>query len=421
MGKFRDVRHIVLDRLLFDPLSRYRYLMSSRDYDVILVGGGLANGLIADRLMAARPDLRLLVVEQGESLGGNHTWSFHDTDVISAQHAWLAPYIAHRWPRQEVRFAGHTRVLETGYCSIPSERFDAVLRGKLGARVRTGMAVVDVTPEGVTLADQSRHTAHCVIDGRGPRSDPALALGFQKFIGREVETQAPHGQRWPIIMDATVSQTDGYRFVYTLPLDEHRLLIEDTYYSDRPDLDLSHLRGGIDAYAARQGWAIARDVREESGVLPIVLAGNMAAFWARDASLPRVGLRAALFHPTTGYSLPDAARLAEKIAAAPEITSAAIAQLISTQAQHRWSERGFFRLLNRLLFVGAKPDERAHVMERFYTLPEPLVRRFYAARLTYADQARILTGKPPIAIAAALQSMPASSGWRFARGNEVAS
>ncbi len=388
------------------------------DYDIILVGGGLANGLIADRVHAARPELRVLVIEQGPTLGGNHTWSFHDTDITPEQHAWLAPYVMHRWARQETRFPGRARVLDTGYCSVPSDHFHSLLLGKLGSRIRLNMDVVDITPSRVTLADQSTLTARCVIDGRGPRHDPALALGFQKFIGREVETVAPHGREWPIIMDATVSQKDGYRFVYTLPLDERRLLIEDTYYSDRPDLDLSHLRGGIDAYAAAQGWRIARDVREESGVLPIVLAGDMDTFWARDQGQPRVGLRAGLFHPTTGYSLPDALRLAEKIAAAPEITSDVIAALIANYGRKLWADRGFFRLLNRMLFVAATPGERVGVMARFYGLSEPLIRRFYAGELTYADQLRIVSGKPPIPISAAVQSFPASSGWRFARANE---
>lgn len=389
------------------------------DYDIILVGGGLANGLIADRLSALRPELRILVVEQGATLGGNHTWSFHDTDITAAQHAWLAPYVAHRWAKQEIRFPAHRRVLDTGYCSVPSDHFDMVLRAKLGSRARVDIEVVDVTPERVTLADQSTLTARCVIDGRGPRHDPSLALGFQKFIGREIETVEPHGLAWPIIMDATVSQKDGYRFVYSLPLDERRLLIEDTYYSDRPDLELSHLRGGIDSYAASQGWRVARDLREESGVLPIVLAGDMDVFWARDSGLPRVGLRAGLFHPTTGYSLPDAVRMAEKIAAAPQIDSAFIARLISEHGRAVWRQRGFFRLLNRMLFVAATPDERIGVMSRFYGLSEPLIRRFYAAELTLLDQARIVSGKPPIPISAALQSFPASSGWRFARANET--
>lgn len=71
--------------------------MSDR-IDLILAGGGLANGLIAFRLAERRPDLRLLVIEGGETLGGNHTWSFHDGDLSLAEHAWLEPFVAHRWP-----------------------------------------------------------------------------------------------------------------------------------------------------------------------------------------------------------------------------------------------------------------------------------------------------------------------------------
>jgi lycopene beta-cyclase len=43
------------------------------------------------------------------------------------------------------------------------------------------------------------------------------------------------------------------------------------------------------------------------------------------------------------------------------------------------------------------------VLERFYGLPEALIARFYAARLTGLDKLRILSGKPPVPIGAALR------------------
>ena len=49
--------------------------------DLVLVGGGLANGLLAARLTQLRPELRVQLLEAGPVLGGNHTWSFHGTDV----------------------------------------------------------------------------------------------------------------------------------------------------------------------------------------------------------------------------------------------------------------------------------------------------------------------------------------------------
>ena len=115
-----------------------------------------------------------------------------------------------------------------------------------------------------------------------------------------------------------------------------------------------------------------------------------------------MGLRAALFHPTTGYSLPDAAGLADQIAALPNITSGAIRTCVEAHSKASWRKRRFFRLLNRMLFKACAPDQRYRVLERFYRLRAPLIQRFYAGKLTLWDKARVLIGKPPVPIAAAL-------------------
>ncbi|WP_229425703.1 lycopene cyclase family protein [Massilia sp. Se16.2.3] len=47
--------------------------MAQPPRDLILVGGGLANGLIAWRLRTLRPALRILLLEASGGIGGNHT------------------------------------------------------------------------------------------------------------------------------------------------------------------------------------------------------------------------------------------------------------------------------------------------------------------------------------------------------------
>jgi lycopene beta-cyclase len=381
--------------------------------DVILVGGGLSNALIAWRLKAMRPELRLRVLERGPALGGNHTWSFHSTDVSAAQLAWLKPLIIASWAGQQVRFPGHQRHLGTGYNTISSDRFAEVIGADLGAAVTTRCAVEAITPDSVVLADGSRLTAPLVIDGRGALNQQPLVIGYQKFFGLELEMSRPHGLATPIIMDATVPQIDGYRFVYSLPLSPTRVLVEDTYYSDTPDLEPQTLVSGIHTYAAAQGWQIARTIRQEIGVLPITLAGDFTAHWqTMGLDLPRSGLRAWLFHATTGYSLPFAAKLADTIAQHPDLTSSSVARLIHRMSAGAWDDQGIFRMLNRMLFLAATPAERVRVLERFYTLPQPLIERFYGATPTLADKARILIGKPPIPIHRALQALPAAAAWR---------
>jgi lycopene beta-cyclase len=63
------------------------------------------------------------------------------------------------------------------------------------------------------------------------------------------------------------------------------------------------------------------------------------------------------------------------------------------------------RLLNRMLFFASAPAQRYRLLQRFYTLPQERIERFYAARLTWADKLRILSGKPPVPIAAAFRAM----------------
>lgn len=374
----------------------------AHEWDIILAGGGLANGLIALRLRQQRPGLRVLLLEADSQPGGNHTWSFHEGDITPGQHRWIAPLVAHRWQGYDVRFPGLNRTLTGDYLSITSARFAAVLADACGESLQTDAAVTALTPQTVTLADGTTLRARAVIDGRGYTPDRHLNTGSQSFLGQEWHLRQPHGLTRPILMDATVNQQGGYRFVYTLPLSATELLIEDTHYIDAARLHLSAARQNIADYARQQGWCLDRLIREERGHLPIMLAGDFPAYWQARDKQPCSGLRAGLFHATTGYSLPHAVALAEAIAGTADISAATIFSVIHRYALRQWQEQRFFRTLNRMLFLAGDADKRWQVMQRFYSLNEGLIARFYAGQLTLADKARILAGKPPVPVGEAM-------------------
>ena len=194
----------------------------------------------------------------------------------------------------------------------------------------------------------------------------------------------------PILMDATVDQTDGFRFMYVLPFDERTVLVEDTCFSDSPELAIEALRDQIDAYAEGRGWHVAEIEREETGVLPMP--------WAAKIESPRsgplvAGYRGGWFHPGTGYSFPVATRLAAFVATRPP--SELFGRDLLRFAERHRSQAAFAHLLNRLLFRWYPPHARRSIFKRFYHLPRETIGRFFALRLRWRDRLRLLGGRPP--------------------------
>jgi len=375
--------------------------------DVALAGGGLANLLIAWRLADLRPALSFRIFEAGPILGGNHTWSFHASDLDPASLPWVASLARGTWEGYEVRFPTLSRTLSGRYHAIGSAELAARCRQRFADRLETSAPVAQVAPRRLVLADGSAIEARCVIDGRGWASPPGIDVGYQRFVGFEVRLTRPHGLTRPIIMDATVAQEGGYRFMYAVPLASDVVLLEDTAYADRPEAPIEDSRRAIEGYATSRGWSIAEVVRTECGALPIPLAGNPEALMAGWVpGVPTVGVRAGLFHATTGYSLPNAVEVAELVATADPLDSASLAPPLARLSRSVWRRQRFFRLLNRMLFFAAAPDERYRVLQRFYGLSESLIERFYADRLTPWDRLRLVTGRPPVPFFRGLACLP---------------
>src|SRR6185295_5109919 len=127
------------------------------------------------------------------------------------------------------------------YAAITSERLRTVVEQRFREAPRstllTDATAVRLSGTQVKLADGRTLSGRAVIDARGPqRAERRAGTGFQKFVGLELLVRS-HAITRPILMDATVPQLDGFRFMYVLPLGPDRLLVEDTYFSTSPDLD----------------------------------------------------------------------------------------------------------------------------------------------------------------------------------------
>lgn len=360
------------------------------EHDVVLVGGGLQSALIALAVLHAHPKARVALVERGERLGGNHTWSFHAGDVPEDARAWVDPLLVARWEGFDVFFPEVERGFDGAYGSIDSARLHEVVTAS-AASLHLGVGARVVGANEVVLDDGSRLTAPLVIDARGPELGPRpSSTGYQKFVGLELALKSPSPITRPIIFDARVPQTDGFRFVYVLPFARDRVLVEDTYFADGPELDVPALVSGILAYARAAGLEVASTVRHEQGVLPLPTSWP----WVPSSQSPMVaGFQGGFFHPTTGYSFPVAVRVARHVAATlrGEVFGPEWRALLDRHAR----QVRFAVMLNRLLFGATPAENRRDVLERFHKLPEATIRRFYALETTAGDRARIICGRPP--------------------------
>ena len=387
-------------------------------HDVIIVGGGLAGGLIALALHRHAPGCRFVVVEAGRSFGGHHRWSWFETDIPLRERALMTGFNVNGWDEgYDITFPGLGRTLPTSYRSLASAEFHRALIEELPPeRVMLETKAASLGAGGVTLADGTRMPAKRVIDCRPFKPSKHLAGGWQVFLGQHFKCETPHGLTRPVIMDASVDQIaphgngEAYRFVYVLPLSEDEVFIEDTYYADQPKMDAEVLKGRVAEYAHRNGWK-GEVIDQEAGILPVISGGDFAAASA-EVAIPGVavaGARGGFSHPLTSYTLPFAASnalaIAKMIARQPELTGEELAAFCARRAKRHWRATAYYRMLSRMLFEAAEPGKRVVVFEHFYALQGRLVERFYAGRSTWPDRLRILTGKPPVAIPRAIRAL----------------
>ena len=386
--------------------------------DLAIVGGGLAGGLIALALHRLAPECRFALIEAGDTLGGNHRWSWFETDLDEAGRHLLDEFALNRWDAgYEISFPRYTKQLETGYRSLSSEVFHDTLIAELPAHmVRLSTRVDRIEADGVTLGDCSIIAATRVIDCRTFAPSDHLTGGWQVFLGQHIRCETPHGLTRPVIMDATVDQVapygngGAYRFVYVLPLSDNEVFVEDTYYADAPKMDESVLHARTQDYARRHGWA-GEVIAHETGILPVVTGGDFDA--AQDAQriegVAMAGTRGGFTHPLTSYTLPfavsNAIDIGDLLSREPDTTAAQLADFCARRADTHWQRTGFYRMLGRMLFEAAKPEKRVEVFEHFYGLDGALVERFYAARSSLMDRLRILSGRPPVAVPRAIRAL----------------
>ena len=373
----------------------------NKSYDCIIVGGGLAGSLLFYGLKATRPEAQVLLLEEASVIGGNHTWCFHEADISFSKSTWIRELISKSWPGYEVIFPKYTRVLNTAYHAIQSEKLHKILMQNYSQDILLKTQASLLQRDGVILTNGEKLSGKCIVDARGWRDDGNEHCGYQKFVGMDLKLKRPHHFQRVRLKDARVEQIDGYRFVYTLSWSEDEVLIEDTYYSNTSFLDVEEIKKRILSYAQKEGLEVERILRVESGCLPLV-----SSWQAEEQSeVVVLGARSGDYQPVTGYTFPQTFLRIDELLSIASFDAERWKEKLRECQQQDKRQRRYFHFLNKMLFHAATPDKRYVVLERFYRFPQHMIERFYRGKFTRFDQLRLLVGKPPVSIIKAIKAL----------------
>ena len=292
--------------------------MSVERFEIAIVGAGCAGLSLAWHLLDAGIDgRRLVLVDPRTTYGRDRTWCFFEV--------WPHPFerlVTHRWARWRVRAPGGPWIErgdpDLAYAHLPADAFYETVRARLaaaGVSLRLGVraGAVDESAHDARLETSSGLLeAALVFDSRPPLADRSRDVSLlQHFEGWEVLLEEDRfDPEVATLMDFDVPQAGrGAQFVYVLPFDRRRALVEATWFSPDSPGDWALHRERLVRYIGDVPFTI---VHRERGVIPMTTA-SAAARWS-----PRVvpiGLAGGLAKPSTGYAFVDIQRHSAAIAA----------------------------------------------------------------------------------------------------------
>ncbi|WP_329603859.1 lycopene cyclase family protein [Nocardia seriolae] len=258
----------------------------------------------------------------------------------------------------------------------------ATLRDSLdltGARILEDR-VLDITPPArhtaagldlpsVRLASGPTLPAARVIDARGLARSPKLAeqTAFGVIIDR---TRHPETYFMDWRDDNGAAPTAPRSFLYAVPLDDTRVLLEETCLAGRPALDLSTLQQRLTHRLRSRGITLTGAEPIERVRFP--LHGGKPTPTA-------FGAAGALTHPATGYSIATSLALADKLIAGDQIwpNSARSVRLLRHTGLHA--------------LLALPPPPLPPFFDAFFTLPPPTQHAYLSNREYLPDTTAAMT------------------------------
>jgi lycopene beta-cyclase len=296
-------------------------MSSIQPVDLAILGGGCAGLSLAGALAERQVKRSVVVIESRQTYRDDRSWCFWAED----QHL-LQDWVSFSWSAWSFGQAGQRVATRQQpgfrYRYVRSSDFYrnclAAIHACPAIDLQLGQAVtaLDAHAHGWQVTtDTTTYHAQQVLDTRPPaqtRIDQSTLL--QCFLGVEIELEKPgeiNTAQVELMTDMRL--VDGeFCFTYILPYTQTRLLVEVTFFAGKR-MDSALLQAELDQLLERRGWAQARIVRQEYGVLPMGLPREMSDS-PNQPQPPQAGMRAGALRAASGYGFMRIQRWARQCA-----------------------------------------------------------------------------------------------------------
>ncbi|WP_207838926.1 lycopene cyclase family protein [Williamsia soli] len=342
--------------------------MTNHLVDLAVVGAGPAGRAIAHR--GAGAGLCASIIDPDVDARWKPTYAAWADDLPD----WLMPSVVTASSPTVAVYTPARKVLDRAYVTLGTAELQESLTLD-GVSVQPHRAAV-VGRDSVQLDDGTVVRARCVVDARGlrdPRAPAQTAYGI--VVARSVAEPILEGAG-AILMDWRGAHDDPTpTFLYVIPLDDDRVLLEETCLAAAPAMSIRELRGRLTARLGHLGLDISDlDVLDTEKV-HFALLDTARRPWQPGRPL-RFGAGGGMLHPATGYSV------AESLSAADELIGAVATGDDPARALWPWQARAVYRLRVRGLtaLLNLPQSDLAGFFDAFFAAPARHRRAYLSGR-----------------------------------------
>jgi lycopene beta-cyclase len=302
-------------------------LSDSLNYDYVFLGLGCGNGLmllqLADEGMLANK--RILVIEPELIVKNDRTFCFW-MEPERVNSCFLSVLVENQW--RKVNVGEKVQSLDSlRYYRISGRTLSEKVQSLL---TRENARIIQIKYDGIPKTDGENAqlsilgehlTASLVFDNRPPsyvEPNASETRLFQSFYGWEIKSDRPvFDADCFTMMDFNVQQEGATQFMYVLPFDEHRALVEITRFGEEL-LPSERAEQALLSYLTQHSICYSIEDKEK-GVIPMFshsILGN-----ASSSAWINTGERAGMLKPSTGYSFERSLTFAKHVVEGIKVNS----------------------------------------------------------------------------------------------------